>query len=279
MVFESYAGPPSVEPGDLFIGYFLGPRADQTLEVQPGFVELIAWDRTKRVFNFWELIENGWHYRGDSNDVLADVAKVNAGANPPIFRRPGTAAMLRLSHAGGANHEGAGSAPQRLVDHRRQDSTSGPFGFSSGTTRSTRRMSPAALFRGAADASDLSQLVKAGIDRLVAVRSETVPAGSHAQAAARDRWSATMEMNLVSDSAPLNDAARRRIEIPQDFFVDARLVGDRRPISVDKAIYRRRWRRLARGSRPVKRPISSIPITRSSSRRARTSTTASSTRW
>ena len=85
MVFETYAGAPDVKADELFIGYFLGPNPDRTLTVLPGFVECIAWDRTKHVYNFWELIDERWHYRGDSNDVLADVAGINIGAKTPGF--------------------------------------------------------------------------------------------------------------------------------------------------------------------------------------------------
>jgi hypothetical protein len=49
MVFESYEGPipgRRVEPGELLLGFFLGPQGD-TLSIRDGFVELIAWDRTR----------------------------------------------------------------------------------------------------------------------------------------------------------------------------------------------------------------------------------------
>jgi hypothetical protein len=235
MVFESYEGPPSVEQGELFIGYFLGSRSNRTLEVSPGFVELIAWDRTKRAFNFWELDNDGWHYRGDSNDILADVARVNAGANPPVFAE---APKLRCS---GCHTLGAPIMKELDAPHNDWWTTArklnlGPFSLSSGTSPLDSAHVAGSLFRNAADASNLSKQVKATIDRLVAARSEAVPSGLTLKHQLRSLIT-TMEMNLVSDSAPLNDSARTSIEIPQDFFVDARLVGDRRPISVDKAIY------------------------------------------
>ena len=130
MVFESYEGPPSVEPGDLFIGYFLRPRPDQTLEVQPGFVELIAWDRTKRVFNFWELTTAAGTI-GATPMTSWPTSPGSMLARTRRFRtRP--ASMLRLSHAGApimkeleAPHNDWWTTAGRL--------NLGPFVLSSGT--------------------------------------------------------------------------------------------------------------------------------------------------
>ncbi len=245
MVFESYEGPPSVQQGDLFIGYFLGPGRDRTLEVLPGFVELIAWDRTKRAFNFWELIEGGWHYRGDSNDVLGDVARVNVGATPPVF---GAGPKLRCS---GCHTLGTPIMKEIEAPHNDWWTTArklnlGPFVLRAGTNALDPAHVAASLFRDAADASSLSTQVKATIDRLTAARSDAVPSETTLRHQLRSLFT-TMEMNLVSDGAPLKDTARTRVEVPQDFFVDARLVGDRRPISVDKALYRKALARV--GSR------------------------------
>ncbi len=81
MAFETYDGPipgGRVDEGDLFFGYFLTPR-NRTLSVAGGFVELIAWDQRKQVFNFWELIGSYWFYRGDSKDVLDNGVKLGLG--------------------------------------------------------------------------------------------------------------------------------------------------------------------------------------------------------
>jgi hypothetical protein len=166
---------------------------------------------------------------------LADVTRVNAGANPPVFAE---APKLRCS---GCHTLGAPIMKELDAPHNDWWTTArklnlGPFSLSSGTSPLDSAHVAGSLFRNAADASNLSKQVKATIDRLVAARSEAVPSGLTLKHQLRSLIT-TMEMNLVSDSAPLNDSARTSIEIPQDFFVDARLVGDRRPISVDKAIY------------------------------------------
>ena len=82
MVFETYANATPdkrVEEDELFFGFFLG-AANDTLTVIPGFVELIAWDRTKQVYNFWELLDQDWNYRGDSNDVLTNIEQIKSPA-------------------------------------------------------------------------------------------------------------------------------------------------------------------------------------------------------
>ena len=92
------------------------------------------------------------------------------------------------------------------------------------------------LFNEAADASGLQEQVKRAIDRAVAVRMQGAAAPATLKQQLRSLLT-TMEMNLVSDSAPLAGSSRTSVEIPQDFFVDARLVGEREPVRVSKSTY------------------------------------------
>jgi hypothetical protein len=74
MCFATYANAlPNkiVEEDELFLGFFLGVDKG-TVVVLPGFVELIAWDRTKQTYNFWELISTDWHYRGAAHRQAAN---------------------------------------------------------------------------------------------------------------------------------------------------------------------------------------------------------------
>ena len=237
MSFESYAGPApggSVDEGDLFFGYFLVPQGGQ-LVVGSGFVELIAWDRAKHRFNFWELLEGEWHLRGDSDDVLANVQSINVGAKAPAFTftresSDGTP-VLRCSgcHTLGAPIMKELEAPHN--DWWTAKHTLPPGAF-------TPDAETAALFRHATDASHLSALVKKSAERLVAARAD---AGSSAPLPQRLRsLFSTMEMNLVSDSAPFAERGERgtAVEIPTTFFVDARLAPLTRPVSVDLAVYK-----------------------------------------
>ncbi|MEJ7640376.1 MAG: hypothetical protein WKF75_21015, partial [Singulisphaera sp.] len=87
MCFATYANASegkASEEDELFIGFFLGEEND-TVVVLPGFVELMAWDRTRKVYNFWELLDPNWHFRGTSADVLANVADINLGVRNARF--------------------------------------------------------------------------------------------------------------------------------------------------------------------------------------------------
>ena len=94
--FETYTGPipgGTVKRGELYLGFF-SERQGDTLQVMQGFepglmIELIAWDPARQVYDFWELTGKGtgsdWHFRGDSNDILADTATINTQAAHPAF--------------------------------------------------------------------------------------------------------------------------------------------------------------------------------------------------
>lgn len=237
MSFESYEGPMPggrVDEGELFIGYFLEPRGRE-LVVGSGFVEVIAWDRTTRRFNFWELLDGTWHFRGDSDDVLENIRDINVGTTAPSFTfhrqsSDGTP-ILRCSgcHTLGAPIMKELEAPHNDWWTEGQELPVGSF---------TPDAETAALFTRAIDASHLSALVKNGAERLMAARAEGSRAGT-LQQQLRSLF-ATMEMNLVSDTAPFSERDQRgtAVEIPAAFFADARLAPAGRPISVDLATYK-----------------------------------------
>jgi hypothetical protein len=238
MCFETYAGPMPggrVDEGDLFFGYFLVPEGNR-VTVGSGFVELIAWDRTKRRFNFWELIDGDWHFRGDSDDVLENIRGINTGSATPAFSFPRRSSdgtpVLRCSgcHTLGAPIMKELEAPHNDWWTDKRKLALGSFVLDSETSK---------LFADATDASNLSVQVKKSAERLVAARAEQ---GSGAQTLRQQLRSlfATMEMNLVSDTIPLaeREAAGAQVEIPSGFFMDARLATPDRPISVGLAAYK-----------------------------------------
>ncbi|MCX6127331.1 MAG: hypothetical protein NTV34_21630 [Proteobacteria bacterium] len=87
----------TVKPGDFFFGHFTGVDSSGSisLDQEPSsgklMIELIVWDDLKGFFNFYEMIGAGsvgqWFYRGDSSDILADVAQLHRQSDPahPIF--------------------------------------------------------------------------------------------------------------------------------------------------------------------------------------------------
>lgn len=242
--FETYTGPMqggNVRKGELFIGYF-SERQQDTLVVQQSFepslmIELIAWDYTKQCYNFWELIGSGktseWHYRGDSNDIQADIAQINVRAAKPAF-----GSRLRCSGC----HTQGGPIMKEL-DAPNNDWWTAARKLELGTMRLQPGSDPnspanlaAMLFSEAKDASNLSAQVKTGINRLVAARSRQAQPAQSLKLELRGLFGA-MEMNLVSDTLPFKERSRGAIEIPQGFFVDARLADQQAPIRVNTALY------------------------------------------
>jgi len=233
MSFETYSGPEPggrVEEGDLFLGYFLVRQGNQIV-VSGNFVELIAWDRTKRVFNFWELTDGKWQFRGDSNDVLENVTSVNMGLPSPTFKfvrdSPDGTPVLRCS---GCHTLGSPIMKELEPPHNDWWTSEHKLplsGFQLGTDASR-------LFETARDASNLARHVSNGIDRLIAARG-TTQGRKHLL---RSLFS-TMEMNLLSDRLPFTTRVQNgaAVEIPAAFFADLRLAGQAPPIRVSVDVY------------------------------------------
>jgi hypothetical protein len=247
--FQTYSGPMKggqVEEGELFIGFFAGTAGD-VLTVDQSFrnkslmIELIAWDRTKEVYNFWELRGNGtgsdWHFRGDSRDVLADVAQINVGARPPVF---GTGRRCSGCHTlGGPIMKELEPPHNDWWTSERKLNLNG-FKLQPGTDPNSPANAAARLFQEAVDASNLSQQVKKGMDRLIGARARRGGDGQTLKQQVRSLFT-TMEMNLVTDSLPFKERERagEPVEIPQAFFVDARLSGKEGSIPVELTLYKR----------------------------------------
>lgn len=232
--FESYTGPMeggTVREGELFIGFF-SERAGDDLQVQQSFqpglmIELIAWDHTKRMYNFWELVGTGsgseWKYRGDSQDVLADVARVNAGAGKPDF-----GAKLRCSgcHTLGGPIMKELPAPHNDWWSDAQKLELGSLKLASTQDPDVAKRTAAQLFRGAKDASNLARLVKAGTDRMLAERARRAGDGQDLRQELRSLF-VPMEMNLASDVKPFRGRTGD-VQLAAGFFVDERLTGARK---------------------------------------------------
>jgi hypothetical protein len=251
MCFATYANPhrkKTVDEDELFLGFFLGAEKG-TLVVLPGFVELIAWDRTKQVYNFWELIGTGWHYRGDSNDVLTNIAKINVADAKPAFtflRKSSTDKhpVLRCSgcHTLGGPIMKELDGPHNDWWAKERKLNLGSFKVQAGNEAANPAHVAAHLFDGtqeATSADNLSEQVKKGINRLLAARVKQGGGGQNLRQLLRPLFT-TMEINLVSDRVPFKERQRKNeaVEIPQDFFVDAQLIEKRQPISVKVALYK-----------------------------------------
>ena len=139
-LFEIVAGhlnQPNVEinDGEFFFGHFITTDGTNLQAVQVVFIELIARDPVKEVFNFYELTREkgllGWFYRGDSIDIQQDVRLLHRQPDP---RNPRFGNRLRCSGchmAGGpimkeleAPHNDWGRTARPPFDPRRADAPS-----------------------------------------------------------------------------------------------------------------------------------------------------------
>lgn len=234
MCFETYEGPivdGKVEQWELMIGFFLD-RDGNALSPGESFVELIAWDRTKKVFNFWELIDSEWFYRGDSNDIAANVAGLNLGdPNAGAIFKKASADQSKVLRCSGCHSQGAPVMKEIEPPFNDWWRTARPLDLLELDLDSRAK----ALFAGATDASNLSEQVKRGIDRLAADRAIK---GLTLQQRMRSLVTA-FEMNLASDTLPFKARTLKEtaVEIPAAFFVDSRLLDKASPVRVERPAY------------------------------------------
>jgi hypothetical protein len=222
----------TVGAGEFFFGHFTTAEnhkviADQEPSKGKLLVELIAWDKIKNLFNFYELIGTGtgaqWFYRGDSEDILADNALLYLNPQGPKF---GTTLRCSACHSSGGPIMKEMAAP-----HNDWWTTSRPLHFAPNSVSSEVSAWVAKL----GDASDLSQSVKAGIHLL----EQSAP---YQKAKQRFSLQATLrplfcetEINLESDTVPL-DQASNSVQIPSALIVNPLLATG--SIRISSSVYR-----------------------------------------
>jgi hypothetical protein len=207
----------SVAKGEFFFGHFTAADAHQLfLDHAPGagklMVELMAWDRNKRLFNFYELIGQGttaqWFYRGDSADILHDNAKIYRGSpgGPPKF---GT--TLRCS---GCHSSGGPIMKDLALPHNDWWTASRPLPL--GTNAPTSET--LAILRGLTDADSFSQNVTRGI---LEIENSSAYQSARASLSLQEKLRPLFcenEINLESSLAPSGSSAP--VQIPSGFFVN-----------------------------------------------------------
>src|SRR5262245_21903499 len=84
-------GPFPIQRGDLVFGHSTDVTDDNRLVSHKSdddlVIELIAWDPDKQFYNFYELNEGDWFYRGDSENILNDIRRLwrhQAGSAGPF---------------------------------------------------------------------------------------------------------------------------------------------------------------------------------------------------
>jgi hypothetical protein len=216
-IVSSAGAPPSalvIERGDLLFGHFTVPDGDNLISVDSGLaVELIAWDPDKQFYNFYELVDGNWAYRGDSKEILDDVRLLHrqrSASTGPFGSR------LRCSRC----HVNGGPIQKELApphnDWFTRDRPLPPL----------RALTPDGFVAGRltnlVDAGELSKLVDESARRLAdSPGYRRVFAARSMQERLRPLF-CPMELNIESDAQPFDDH-RSTLRIPTAFFVDPRL--------------------------------------------------------
>jgi hypothetical protein len=224
MMFEMVTGrlaPAAAEVGDgeFFFGHFTAVKGANTLfaDQRPSsgalMVELIAFDPSKGVFNFYELIGDGrrgrWFYRGDSLDIQGDVKLLHRQDDP---RKPQFGERLRCSGC----HTGGGPIMKELaLPHNDWSTAARPLTF--GGLKPDAAL--AAILKGVVDADELAKGVRAGASRLAeSGRFRQALKALPLQEKLRPLF-CPVEVNIESDLRPLDEGAAS-LQVPSAFFVN-----------------------------------------------------------
>ena len=220
-VFEIVSGsvgasspPVVIQRGDLLFGHFTGATNDKRLVPNKDglLIELIAWDPDKQFYNFYELVDGTWFYRGDSKDILDDIQLLHRQRKPS--ERPfGTRLRCSGCHVNGGLLQKELAAP-----HNDWFLTARNLPLGSLKPDASVR----AILADLVDAGELSKLVTASARRLAdSAGYRKVLAARSMQERLRPLF-CSVEVNIESDSEPLDDR-KPALAIPSGFFVDHRL--------------------------------------------------------
>lgn len=213
---------PQITEGELFFGHFTDlVQGSIALDQAPApgklMIELIAWDKQKKLFNFYELIGTStggqWFYRGDSADILKDNANlyldVPAGQNK-------FGATLRCS----ACHTSGGPIMKELsAPHNDWWVNSRPLKFGSNKLSNEVAQVVSKLI----DADEFSQAVKKGIQKLEnSDNYQSLKNQQSLQVQLRPLFCET-EINLESDVDSL-DAATTHVNVPSASVINPLLL-------------------------------------------------------
>jgi hypothetical protein len=215
-LFESVTGN-NLSVGDFFFGHFTELQNNFiTLDQEPGrrklLIELLVWDNTKQVYNFYELMsiknQQIWFYRGDSLDIIADNKYLYRDL-PPQTPRYGERMRCSACHISGGPimkelafpHNDWWMADRALIFQPNKLSTE----LNTWLTNLN-------------DARDFSAQVSQGIDKLEASKNyQDTRKLLTLKEQLRPLFCET-EINLLSDTK-LTQQTLLRIQIPTEFFV------------------------------------------------------------
>ena len=205
---------PAIQRGDLLFGHFTATTNDGKLfSNESGLtIELIAWDPDKQFYNFYEVVDANWFYRGDSKDILDDIQSLHRQRNATVGPF-GTHLRCSGCHVGGGLLQKELAAPHNdwfLKDRKLPLGTLKPDAFVKGRLADL------------VDAGELSKLVTASAHRLAdSPGYRKVLAGRSMQEQLRPLF-CPVEINIESDADPF-DERKPAMHVPSAFFADSRL--------------------------------------------------------
>jgi hypothetical protein len=222
-----------IERGDLLFGHFTTVASSgQLVSNQEGLtIELIAWDPDKQFYNFYELVDRNWFYRGDSKNILDDVRLLHRQRNASE-KAFGTQLRCSGCHVNGGLLQKELAPPHNdwfLKDRPLPIGALRPDAFVGGK------------LANAVDAGELSKLVNAAAQRLAASSGyRKVLAARSMQELLRPLF-CPMEVNIESDLEAFDDR-KPTLQVPSAFFVDSRLAAG--TISIKREHYDAALQRL-----------------------------------
>lgn len=237
--------------GDWFFGHFTAASIDNTaltsiMSPQQAatpdnlLLETLIWDPVKQVFNFYEIRGNGeggvWFYRGDSNDIVADIKNLHRAYDPsqPIFMGPlnaGQATMPRL-RCSGCHMNGGPIMKELSTPHDSWWRKERPLDF--GAMRIAYELKP--IVENVVSADEFSQWIKAGDEKLLSSAPYMKKRAALTLQEQLRPIFCEQEVNLDSDLQPL-EGPDLNILAPVGAFIDQRLAPGVPAIKMSKVLY------------------------------------------
>ena len=203
-----------IERGDLVFGHFTNATNDGRLvpNTQNLVIELIAWDPDKGFYNFYEVVDGTWAYRGDSKDILDDIRLLHrqrTALEAPFGRR------LRCS---GCHVNGGLLQKELAAPHNDWHAKARPLPLGSLKPDAAVR----AIMADLVDPNALSELVTASPRRLANSAGYRKVLAAHSMQERLRPLFCPVEVNIESEAAPFDDRTPT-VRVPSGFFLDPRL--------------------------------------------------------
>ena len=237
--------------GDWFFGHFTAASIDNTaltstLSPQQAatpdnlLLETLVWDPKKQLYNFYEIRGTGqggeWFYRGDSADILADIANLDRACDPsqPIFMgalQNGNATLPRL-RCSGCHMNGGPIMKELAAPHDSWWTNERPLDL--GALRIAPEFKP--ILDNIVSANDFAAWIKAGDEKLSGNASYMKRRAELTLQEQLRPLFCEQEVNLASDTQPLEGPAVT-IAAPVGAFIDQRLAPGTPFVTIGKPLY------------------------------------------